>query len=471
MTTLSELFDSFNAAALKGAGSPGAKPVDPLAQPVQPMQSAQPQQLPKVAAPIQPMQSAQPVSQPYIRPSPVPVSSSKSTQSIDTVSRGELATSGQRQDAAYNEQVKYIEDLGAAQGEAKDQVNQEMGSPEQKVKDYQDSVSDAKDQMKADMVELDTKIQDLKSSEFKDFWADKSTGTKIAMALAVGLGQYGAMMTGSKNVAWDIVQKAMDDDYRMQEANFNRKLKNIEVSKLGIDQKQKLIDIAHKDFDTYQVARSYAVEQKAEKIMRDNGQELSPALQDAYQKIQQDKEKNAQGLISAKANKIINQTNSAIPQSQITPDLANKMSTDANSSLGKYNKSVDDYQQMQNFRKSGNYNASVIQLIATGLKQNSYNPNQFDTTTRSLFEKWRDSGFTKQLGKGEEQIIVKAAEKYFEESVKSSYDEVKSQIPMFKSLASQHTAGQNSELYVKPLPRDLLNKTQDLSKSGLKKAP
>jgi hypothetical protein len=463
---MTSLIDFFNQLGIGGAKEPAAQPAttQPAAAPEAPIQP-----LPKVEAPVTSMQPIQDV-QPYQVPKPVLVSKSTSNQSLDKASKADLTQSGINQTSSYNEQGNYIKALGSAQNQAKEQVNAQLGSPEQKSKEYQATVSDSKEKMKADMVELDSKISALKDTQFKDFWADKSTGTKIGMALAVGLGQYGAMMTGSKNVAWDIVQKAMDDDYRAQEANYNRQLKNIEASKLGMDQKQKLIDSATKDFETYQVARSYAVEQKAEEIMKKNGQQLTPALQEAYFKLQQDKEKNAQGLILAKADKMTNQVNSAIQQSQINPELANKMSTDPNTGIGKYNKAIDDYQTVQNFKKSGNYNASVIKLVADGLKQGSYDPSKFDPTTRSLVEKLKDQG-EKALGDGEQQKIVKSAEKFFEENAKQSYNDVKNQIPMFKSLGMQHTVGQNPDIYVRSLPKGLSNSMTDLSQSGLKKAP
>lgn len=52
------------------------------------------------------------------------------------------------------------------------------------------------------------------------FFNNKSTGDKILAALAVGMGTYGAAMSGGENVAFKIIKGAIDNDIDAQKANL-----------------------------------------------------------------------------------------------------------------------------------------------------------------------------------------------------------------------------------------------------------
>jgi hypothetical protein len=68
-------------------------------------------------------------------------------------------------------------------------------------------------------VQADKEIADFK---VKDFWADRSTGAKIAAAIAVGLGAYASAMTGGENNALKILDQAMSRDMDRQKMEYEK---------------------------------------------------------------------------------------------------------------------------------------------------------------------------------------------------------------------------------------------------------
>lgn len=433
------------------------------------------QQLPNIETPTAPVSTPAAPSVPTeftqpLRPAPVPVQETTTTQGTPEQLKALEASIG-REQKAYTNQADYIKNLSSEQKKANLAADAELGSQEWKAQKYAEEVNTQKTALENDLKEMDSQIEKLKATEFKNFWADKSTMNKVGTALAVGLGQYASAMTGTQNLAWNMLQKAMDDDFRLQEANYNKQLRNIEMLKLGAEQKNKLIDAATKDFEIYKVARASYVEEKVNKAL---GEKPSPALQEILFKVQTAKEAASQSAMNNLMNKKVDQVVKAVPQlpidhKQAMADVSNKESV-----ISKYNKAIDDYNQIQDFKKSGNYNASVIKLIATGLEQGSYNPDNFDSTVRSAFEKVGDK-WKLNVGRGNEQAIVKAAEKYFEENAKTSYKQAESILPMYQELSMRTSLQQGQKkpafnLYTRTLPSDILNKSKDLSQSGLKKA-
>ena len=58
--------------------------------------------------------------------------------------------------------------------------------------------------------------------EPKDYWADKSTGSKIAAAIAMGLGAYASAMTGTQNAPMQIINDAISRDLNLQKEKYQR---------------------------------------------------------------------------------------------------------------------------------------------------------------------------------------------------------------------------------------------------------
>jgi hypothetical protein len=258
----------------------------------------------------------------------------------------------------------------------------------------------------------------------------------------------------------------------LQQANYDKQLKNIEMLRLGASQKEKLIDAATKDFEVYKVARAAFVEDKINQTMKSQGKGTD-ALEDILIKTKQAKEAAFQSGMDKLMQKRVTNVQSAVPQRPINHEVAEKQRADKTSLLFKYNTAQDAYSTMLNFKNSGNYNAIVIDLVAKGLDQGSFDPIKFDPTVRSMFTKVGDK-WKLAIGKGDEQELVKAAAKYFEEEAKSTYKEFKAQLPMYQRLSLETSINQGDagilDLYARRAHKNILDMSQDLSTKGLKKA-
>lgn len=51
------------------------------------------------------------------------------------------------------------------------------------------------------------------------YWKDKGAFAKVLAGIAIGLGQFGALMRGGRNNAWDIIQSGVDANIRAQETS------------------------------------------------------------------------------------------------------------------------------------------------------------------------------------------------------------------------------------------------------------
>ena len=65
--------------------------------------------------------------------------------------------------------------------------------------------------------------EEFAKAEIKDPYASKSTGNKILAAISLGLGAFGAALTGGENTAMKIINSAIDRDIEIQKADINKK--------------------------------------------------------------------------------------------------------------------------------------------------------------------------------------------------------------------------------------------------------
>jgi len=65
--------------------------------------------------------------------------------------------------------------------------------------------------------------EEFAKAEIKDPYASKSTGNKILSAISLGLGAFGAALTGGENTAMKIINSAIDRDIEIQKADINKK--------------------------------------------------------------------------------------------------------------------------------------------------------------------------------------------------------------------------------------------------------
>jgi hypothetical protein len=455
----------------------GARPVSPSATTAQTAEttvtapvSNEPKPLPN-----QPTPTAAPISnEPQVnfqQPQIVPLQTTVTDQTIAQGDKELLQDSLNKQNTAYDNQIAYIQNLGKLTKKASDEADKSLGTQQDAAKKYEETITTNREKLQADLREMDSQLENLKATQYKDFWADKSTAGKISMAIAVGLGQYASTMTGTQNMAWNILQKAMDDDFRLQQANYDKQVKNIQELRIGMEQKHKLMDASTKEFEVYKVARANYIEDAINKALPKGA--LTQALQDIKNKTQLAKQAAYQQTLSTMADRKVTQTVSGMQQQPIDHKQAQADMSNEKTILGQYNKAIQDYNRVQSLKGSENYNGTVIDLIANAEKQGSYDPKKFDATTRSLYEKARDYGLS-ALGQGDQAKVVKAAEKYFELSASDAYKNAKGILPSYWNLSLKTTAqmGQapNRHAYALELPKTLLNKSADLSKTGMTKA-
>lgn len=94
--------------------------------------------------------------------------------------------------------------------------------------DQQEAQKRYDDADKVAQAKVDEAANARKNFQFRDYWANKSSGQKIASALAVALGAFGAGLTKGPNYALQILDKDMDDDHR-QQVEESQRLTDAEV--------------------------------------------------------------------------------------------------------------------------------------------------------------------------------------------------------------------------------------------------
>ncbi len=79
--------------------------------------------------------------------------------------------------------------------------------------------------------DLQAKADAISKHEIKDFFANKSTFSKIMLGIAAGVGQYSSSQTGGPNNAMIIIQNAIDNDFRQQKAVLDKMKSDYDISK------------------------------------------------------------------------------------------------------------------------------------------------------------------------------------------------------------------------------------------------
>jgi hypothetical protein len=79
--------------------------------------------------------------------------------------------------------------------------------------------------------DLQAKADAISKFEFKDYFANKSTFSKILLGVATGVGQYSSTQVGGPNNAMVIIQNAIDNDFRQQKAVLDKMKMDYDISK------------------------------------------------------------------------------------------------------------------------------------------------------------------------------------------------------------------------------------------------
>lgn len=125
-------------------------------------------------------------------------------------------------------------------GQNKEEAGYSVAAAHQNAVDAADTIQKAKNaamerasaSMDRTNAEIKQKLADIKDVDPEKWWKEKSTGQKILGALAIGLGQFGAMMPhtggGGKNAALDIIEGHIHRDVDAQVKNRQMVLEKLQ---------------------------------------------------------------------------------------------------------------------------------------------------------------------------------------------------------------------------------------------------
>lgn len=215
-------------------------PIDAVATPMKPTQTTLTPvaPVPVATTPVAPTPTVTPAIAPAV-PSPqynaekyinaMPATKSNITDQTSVSTKTVKQTQGEKDlEKARNLLVKNEVDNINAQQKIQEQV---AGFKQKEAKDTQDASvlynnevnriqKEGGDNYIKLQGELKTQSDTLKSMKVKDFWEDKSTGSKVLAAISIALGAMGAAYAGGKNYALDIITGAIDNDYKKQMAQI-----------------------------------------------------------------------------------------------------------------------------------------------------------------------------------------------------------------------------------------------------------
>ncbi len=274
--------------------------------------------------------------------------------------------------------------------------------------------------------DLQAKADAISKYEIKDFFADKSTFSKIMLGIATGVGQYSSVVGGGPNNAMTIIQNAIDNDFRNQKAVLDKMKTEYDLSKGQRGITQEKYDRAVSDLNmTHAQALSKAGDLIKEKAITSV---KKPEIQQQLEANSITLKEQAAAMRKAEAEKskreIIKttQTDSSVQiVGGLKPEAVKEIQNFDNSSksIQGYNDAKNAY---QNF-KALPPGAAIVDFIATGMKQGSFSPemvemlkkrNLVDKAGEVIRENWSggvDPELMKDLEKGlKTRMVIKAKE-------------------------------------------------------------
>jgi hypothetical protein len=418
-----------------------------------------PQPLPQIAPPASAPVAAQPsVDLQALQSIPQMGQTTKigeTSQGISPEGKAALAESAQNIKSNYGQQLDYLKATSQAEKEQQDVVDKKLNTtPLEQATQAVAFNQAAVDALKKNVGEIDGQIEKLKNFKFQNFWADKSSEYKVKAAISVGLGALAQGLSGvGENIGMTLLQKAMDDDSRMQQQAYSNVINSINLLKLSADQKNTLMTRAKNQYDAYKIARFDAVQNMVQdQVARNPKLASSPELQQAMFALNNSREATIQNVIKDQYDRIA--TTSAVQQSPLTPsDWKDQAKPDSGTNLGNYNKAVDDYNFTKNLDASGLQKAIIVNLIANKLNQNSYDPAKFDLRSMSTVGQYADALTEKFAGPDATKYVAKVKE-LIARDLDTAYDNVKGQIPAAMIAGKRHFNDINA--YVRKLPAEAL---------------
>jgi hypothetical protein len=194
-----------------------------------------------------------------------------------------------RIERGLTKEAKLAEEQGKQTAAYYDGMAKQM---EQQARERQER--EAQKQLEADRhyEEMRQSQEQLSKMKPQDFWADKSTGSKITAGLAVILGAVGGAMDGTgANQGADVIDKAIERDLKMQ-------MVNRDIAKEGVEGKKSLFQMRMNQYKDKDLAEAAArsdmlqgVELQIKKMQASNaGPQAKAKLDQVLGEIQMRKE-------------------------------------------------------------------------------------------------------------------------------------------------------------------------------------
>lgn len=253
---------------------------DPLTQPITPPIN----DLPPVNLTPQPAQPELPP------PAPIAPQPSKTVRSFQQPTKQEAEIMGQRQKLAQEQQrlIQQSADIDEQQaGLMAQRAEEERQLLAQQEKDRQSlqlkfdsDLGDAKEQ-------YEKEAESFRNMEIKDFYRG-NTGRRIIAGISVALGALGSALTGGRNQALDIINKAVDDDFNKQRAAILKQKDVMDRAGRMTEQLQQAFDKSLLRLQNRRIAGLEAIKAKTdEQIAKLGPQRAGLAAQQLSQELDQ----------------------------------------------------------------------------------------------------------------------------------------------------------------------------------------
>ena len=145
-------------------------------------------------------------------------------------------------------EARAASELGRLQAKQLEGYTQEFQASRQREIDRANQMQNLYDKY---YTEMKSSQDELKKVEPKDYWADKTTGSKIAAAASVLISGVGAAMSGEENLAVKRIDKIIADDLEKQKAKYS-------MARQGIQDKANLYGIRFNQFKDASLAEQAA---------------------------------------------------------------------------------------------------------------------------------------------------------------------------------------------------------------------
>lgn len=101
-----------------------------------------------------------------------------------------------------------------------------------------------------------------RAMDFRDFWADKSTGQKVVAGISLALGALGGALSGQQNLAFETIQNAIRRDFEIQKARIDKAHDDVIMARTGVMDAVEARKVALSDLEVREAAATQATAAK-----------------------------------------------------------------------------------------------------------------------------------------------------------------------------------------------------------------